>query len=875
VLQASIYPVGVVGVDYPLQILTAVGGKLPYRFSISDGVLPPGLNFSSPEFNGIPTVSGFYAFTVTVTDTTGSTASGPGSILISPANPDLILSQSILPFYLTVGSGATPAPASVTVRSSLVQQLLNYQVTVTPSVPWLDVASGSTTPSSIGISLNAAALQLPVTSTPYKTTVLAICQAPSPCANVPKQISIELSVSAPPPAIALTDSLISFQSAVSTPATQSRTIGIQNTGGGELTINSVSARDAWVTVSSAPASVVAGRTSPIVVSANPAGLAAGYYTSAVAITTPAGVGVLTVTLDVVAAPRMTPAPSGAQFQTTVDSAPGNSNGGFLLTLSGSTQAAWTAQVVTGYEWLSTTTPSGVSTSTAPGQVLFSIDAAGYAGRPAQTYYGTIRIISPDIANSPLDFNVVLDVESGTALIRPDPSPAGLVFILGAAGGATSKSVTVYASSSVPLAYQASASTEDGADWLRVSPAMGVASAASPGASSVTVNAIGLAPGVYRGGVSYALSAAAVRTVGVTLIVTSTGASSAASHLVQMRAAAACTPTMAVPAQLGLAHNFQQPAGWPAGIAVMVVTDCGTPLTNVQVTTSFSNGDPPIALTLADPTSGVFWGTWTPRTVSPQVSVVSAVTGTQLATSAEMVIGQVMSNTAPIIAPNGVLHIFNAVIGGALAPGTAVQIYGTNLADAPLWSDVPLATSLGGTSVLIGGIVAPLYYVGPGQIDAQIPFGLAAGRQYQVQVNANGGSSTPAVIELLGAAPGIAAYANGQAIAQHTDYSLVTDESPAAPGDYVVIYLAGLGAVDQSVASGAGSPANPLASPLDVPSLLLNGSAIPVVFAGLSPSSVGLYQINFRLPAGTAGGDALLQIQQSTGLSNAVTLPVRQ
>jgi uncharacterized protein (TIGR03437 family) len=333
--------------------------------------------------------------------------------------------------------------------------------------------------------------------------------------------------------------------------------------------------------------------------------------------------------------------------------------------------------------------------------------------------------------------------------------------------------------------------------------------------------------------------------------------------------------MAVPVQLGLVYNFQLPAGWPTAIAVMVVTDCGTPLTNVRVTTSFSNGDPPIALAPADATSGVYWGTWTPRTISPQVNVVSTVDGTDLVNAPVNVIGQVMYNTAPIIAPNSVLHIFSPATGGALAPGTAIQIFGLNLAISTQSSGAPLPTSLGGTTLLIGGIAAPLYYVSPGQINAQIPFELAPGKQYQVQVSAGGATSTPATIDLLSAVPGVAAYANGRAIAQHADYSLVTDASPAVPGEYVVVYLAGLGAVDQAVASGAASPANPLAHPLDAPSLLLNGSDIPLDFAGLCPGSVGLYQINFRVPDEIGDGSALLQIEQAAGLSYPVTLPVKR
>jgi hypothetical protein len=43
--------------------------------------------------------------------------------------------------------------------------------------------------------------------------------------------------------------------------------------------------------------------------------------------------------------------------------------------------------------------------------------------------------------------------------------------------------------------------------------------------------------------------------------------------------------------------------------------------------------------------------------------------------------QVMYNPAPIIAPNSVLHIFSPATGGSLALGTAIQIYGSNLASS--------------------------------------------------------------------------------------------------------------------------------------------------------------------------------------------------
>jgi uncharacterized protein (TIGR03437 family) len=187
----------------------------------------------------------------------------------------------------------------------------------------------------------------------------------------------------------------------------------------------------------------------------------------------------------------------------------------------------------------------------------------------------------------------------------------------------------------------------------------------------------------------------------------------------------------------------------------------------------------------------------------------------------------------------------------------------------------LATNLNQTSVIIGGLLAPLYYVSPGQINAQVPFELTAGNPYQVIVSANGALSTPNPIQLTSDAPGIAQYAAGQAIAQHvSDNSLVTETSPAKPGEYVVVYVSGMGMTNPNVASGIASPSTNLATPLDSATFTLNGASVPnILFAGLTPTLVGLYQVDFQVPPNAPNGDLPLVLTQTSGLSNSTILPV--
>jgi hypothetical protein len=77
-------PNGRVGASY-LQNFFVTGGLPPFTAAISAGSLPPGLRVAaSPPIaiTGVPTTGGRFAFTVALTDSTGATATKPGSITV-------------------------------------------------------------------------------------------------------------------------------------------------------------------------------------------------------------------------------------------------------------------------------------------------------------------------------------------------------------------------------------------------------------------------------------------------------------------------------------------------------------------------------------------------------------------------------------------------------------------------------------------------------------------------------------------------------------------------------------------------------------------------------------------------------------------------
>jgi uncharacterized protein (TIGR03437 family) len=83
----------------------------------------------------------------------------------------------------------------------------------------------------------------------------------------------------------------------------------------------------------------------------------------------------------------------------------------------------------------------------------------------------------------------------------------------------------------------------------------------------------------------------------------------------------------------------------------------------------------------------------------------------------------------------------------------------------------------------------------------------------------------------------------------------------------------------AVTTGAGSPGSSpgdsLAHPNVAPTLTLDGAPVPVLFSGLTPGLVGLYQVNFQVPPGTSDGNHEMVLTQSTTVANKTVLPVHQ
>ncbi len=100
--------------------------------------------------------------------------------------------------------------------------------------------------------------------------------------------------------------------------------------------------------------------------------------------------------------------------------------------------------------------------------------------------------------------------------------------------------------------------------------------------------------------------------------------------------------------------------------------------------------------------------------------------------------------------------------------------------------------------------------------------------------------------------------------------LVTAANPAVPGEFLELYLTGLGATHSS--------GNLQVATL-TPTLTLGASPtqqrLPIAFAGLAPGFTGLDQINFQVPANALSGAAIpIQVSSAGFSSNVATLAIR-
>jgi uncharacterized protein (TIGR03437 family) len=356
--------------------------------------------------------------------------------------------------------------------------------------------------------------------------------------------------------------------------------------------------------------------------------------------------------------------------------------------------------------------------------------------------------------------------------------------------------------------------------------------------------------------------------------------------------------------------FRQPlsqsvleAGLPQTVQLQIVDDCGNPLTGENggaAQVSFGNQD--TAINLNDIGGGIWEGTWTPVTsaVSATVQAVSFVPSAGLSSIAAGI--AVTVTPAGINAPAQIEEVVNAAsntqaVQQIVTPGSYVAIYGTNLASNGETSagTSPLPGALNDAQAFLGGQALPLIYAGAGQINALIPQKLNYNAAYQLVIQRGSTLSMPLPLLVAEYQPGIYTLdlsGAGQGLVEIGGTSLLA--APAANGsrpvqsgsEYIEIFATGLGPVigtngEAPPADGSAAPLGAIFQTTGIVSATIAGTSVPVLFSGITPSFVALYQVNVQVPAGVPTGDAVRLIltvtDPATGQSvqsNIVTLAVQ-
>jgi uncharacterized protein (TIGR03437 family) len=225
----------------------------------------------------------------------------------------------------------------------------------------------------------------------------------------------------------------------------------------------------------------------------------------------------------------------------------------------------------------------------------------------------------------------------------------------------------------------------------------------------------------------------------------------------------------------------------------------------------------------------------------------------------------------------------ASAASGLAPEALGSLFGANLASGTAQAaKQPLPLSLGGVAMTITDSSgaqrsAPLVYVSPGQINFQVPEGVAGGpATFSV-----GGQSLAATVQPV--APGLfSVSATGTGVAAALAVTVQT-ANPQMQSPVTVFACGSAGCTSTPISWGLdqqvyvsfyGTGIRNRSSQANV-NVTICGVAAPVQYAGAAPGFAGLDQVNVSLPRALQGsGECIVALTVDGQSSNEVTISVK-
>jgi uncharacterized protein (TIGR03437 family) len=250
---------------------------------------------------------------------------------------------------------------------------------------------------------------------------------------------------------------------------------------------------------------------------------------------------------------------------------------------------------------------------------------------------------------------------------------------------------------------------------------------------------------------------------------------------------------------------------------------------------------------------------------------------------------VVAKGAPLITYQGVVDNGTFGAGDTVARGDVMAVLGEQFLFGPLavGAAPPMANQIGGVQVLVNGNPAPMYYASYGQLAFQMPYEVANGTAL-VQVTRDGQPSNTVSVQVADRAPrllliGVGSY--GAIVNQDGSIPMPVgsfpgvNTHPAHVGDTLTMYAIGMGPTSPAGATGQPAPsAEPLARLTTTPLVNfgggIGGTPVTPIFAGLTPTYAGLYQLNVTIPSDVPKGIVNLSVGFSDAASNSVQIVIQ-